>query len=101
MPAVATQAGASFCFGAGTVATPATVVAAAVVHCLRRREIPERAVRPAPLPWQRHATMFNVRVAPGLRKNCSNSEFAPELVWKESSDCLLVLQKMNGMGGIS
>lgn len=72
MPAVATHAGARLFFGTGVVLVEplAAVVVdceAVVVHCLRRAEMPDNAVNPAPLPCTRQATRATGRELPGLR----------------------------------
>src|SRR5215469_13024986 len=93
MPAVATAAGAFWFLGEGVVEVEplAAVVVeaeAVVVHCLSRTEMPERAVKPAPLPCTRNAGMTSVREAPGFRKNWSSSVLVLEDVEKFSIVCL-------------
>ena len=63
--AVATHAGARLFFGEGVVAVPPDD--AVDVHCLMRMTMPERAVKPPPLPCTRQAISASVRELPGLR----------------------------------
>lgn len=79
MPAVATQAGARLFFGAGVVAVPALL--AVEVHCSNRIEMPDRAVRPAPLPWTPILVTQRGREAPGFRNRKSIGVFPePDVV---------------------